>query len=41
VIFFRRAKPMNKIRRTALICGLIALAFYAGFIVFSVVRGSA
>jgi hypothetical protein len=28
----------RRVRRTALLCGLIALAFYATFIVFSILQ---
>jgi len=33
-------KRKRGIRRTAILCGLVALAFYIGFIVLTVVRGS-
>jgi hypothetical protein len=30
----------KRVRRTALLCALVALAFYVGFIVMMVIRGS-
>jgi uncharacterized membrane protein len=34
------AERRKRVRRTAIVCGLIALAFYVGFIVMMVIRGS-
>jgi len=34
------ADRRKRIRRTAIVCALIALAFYFGFIVMTLIRGS-
>jgi hypothetical protein len=40
LVYPNEADRRRKVRRTAIVLGLIALAFYLGFILLSVIRAS-